>query len=52
MGRQVKVTKYGVHRSIPYSQLETFKEAGWKAVQNHDWQKYYKERKEREANGD
>lgn len=51
MSRQVKVTKFGIHRSIPFSQLDTYTDAGWSEVKEYDWQAYYKKRKEREKDG-
>lgn len=52
MNERVKVSKFGIHKSIPYSQLETYKKAGWDVIRDFDWRAYYQKRKEREANGD
>lgn len=55
MSKQVKVTKFGIHKSIPSSQLGKYKKSGWKEIPVHDWKSRYKERtekKEREEDGD
>lgn len=49
--RQIKVTKFGIRRSISASELEVYQNAGWGKVQERDWAAYNKKRRERAKDG-
>lgn len=51
MGRQIKVTKFGIHKSIPNSHFKKYQNAGWSMVAEVDYSLYYQSRKEREQDG-
>lgn len=42
--RQIKVTKFGIRRSISASELEVYQRAGWERAQGASKEAYRKER--------